>query len=126
MFHSVRSGDWGQLNLPNPTAATGRQQGASHLSKNSSPTWAHRAWAGPAVRAAARARARRPESWTAAPVMKTPRQRDEERRQEKLALMQEQIDAGTLTVRRMTAEERAATNPPRPRPERGRGRRSRG
>ena len=35
--------------------------------------------------------------------------------------MQQQIEDGTLTVRRMTAEERAA-NPPRPRPEHGRGR----
>jgi hypothetical protein len=34
--------------------------------------------------------------------MKTTRQRAEERRQEKLAAVQEQIDAGTLTVRRMT------------------------
>jgi hypothetical protein len=30
--------------------------------------------------------------------MMTPRQRAEERRQEKLAALQEQIDAGTLTV----------------------------
>jgi hypothetical protein len=34
--------------------------------------------------------------------MKTTRQRTEERRQENLAAVQEQIDAGTLTVRRMT------------------------
>jgi hypothetical protein len=52
--------------------------------------------------------------------MKTPRQRAEERRQEKLAVVREQIEAGTLTVRKMTAEERAA-HPPRPRPERGGG-----
>ena len=52
--------------------------------------------------------------------MKTPRQRAEERRQVKLAAVQEQIAAGTLTVRRMTAKERAA-HPPQPRPERGRG-----
>jgi hypothetical protein len=52
--------------------------------------------------------------------MKTPGQRAEERRQEKLALVQEQIEAGTLIVRKMTAEERAA-HPPRPRPDRGRG-----
>jgi hypothetical protein len=34
--------------------------------------------------------------------MKTTRQRAEERRQEKLAAVQEQIDAGTLTIRRIT------------------------
>jgi hypothetical protein len=34
--------------------------------------------------------------------MKTTPQRAEERHQEKLAAVQEQIDAGTLTIRRMT------------------------
>ncbi len=53
--------------------------------------------------------------------MKSQRQRADERRHDKLAAMQEQIDAGTLTIRKMTAKERAA-HPPRPRPERGRGR----
>jgi hypothetical protein len=52
--------------------------------------------------------------------MKTTRQRAEERRQEKLAAVQKQIDAGTLTIRRMTVVERAE-NPPRPRPEGSRG-----
>ena len=52
--------------------------------------------------------------------MKTTRERAEERRQEKLAAVQEQIDAGTLTIRRMTAKERAE-HPPQPRPEGGRG-----
>ena len=54
--------------------------------------------------------------------MKTSRERQEDRRQEKLVAIQDEIDAGTLTIRKMTAKERAA-NPPRPRPERGRGRR---
>jgi hypothetical protein len=54
--------------------------------------------------------------------LKTPREREAERRQEKLVAMQDEIDAGTLTIRKMTAKERAA-HPPRPRPERGRGRR---
>lgn len=54
--------------------------------------------------------------------MKSPKERAEERRQEKLAAMQEQVDAGRLTVRKMTAKERAA-HPPRPRPATGRGRR---
>jgi hypothetical protein len=56
--------------------------------------------------------------------MKTPKEREAERRQEKLVAIQDEIDAGTLTIRKMTAKERAA-NPPRPRPERGRGRRRR-
>jgi hypothetical protein len=54
--------------------------------------------------------------------MKSPADRAEERRQEKLAAMQQQIKEGTLKVRKMTAKERAA-HPPRPRSERGRGRR---
>jgi tripartite-type tricarboxylate transporter receptor subunit TctC len=45
--------------------------------------------------------------------MKTSRQQAEERRQVKLADVQQQIEAGTLTVRKMTDEERAE-NPPRP------------
>jgi hypothetical protein len=53
--------------------------------------------------------------------MKTPREREAERRKEKLAAMQEQIESGALKVRKMTAKERKA-HPPRPRPERGRGR----
>jgi hypothetical protein len=45
--------------------------------------------------------------------VKTQKERSEERRREKLAAMQEQIEQGTLTVRKMTAEERKAL-PPRP------------
>ncbi|MFL5868184.1 MAG: hypothetical protein ACJ766_13880 [Thermoleophilaceae bacterium] len=56
--------------------------------------------------------------------MATPKERADERRNEKLADIQQQIDDGTLTVRKMTAKERAA-NPPRERPERGRGRKRR-
>jgi hypothetical protein len=52
--------------------------------------------------------------------VKTTRQRAEEHRLAKLAAVQEQIDAGTLTIRRMTVRERAE-HPPQPRPERGRG-----
>jgi hypothetical protein len=52
--------------------------------------------------------------------MQTQRERAEERRAGKLVAIQEQIDAGTLVVRRMTAKERAE-HPPQPRPERGRG-----
>ena len=56
--------------------------------------------------------------------MKTPRQREAERRQAKLDLVQEQLAAGTLTIRRMTAKERKE-HPPRPRPASGRGSRRR-
>ncbi len=56
--------------------------------------------------------------------MKTLRQQAEERRVVKLADVQKQLDAGTLTVRTMTAKERAA-HPPQPRPESGPGRKRR-
>ncbi len=52
--------------------------------------------------------------------MTTPAKRAEEKRQAKLDFMKEQIDSGDLKVRKMTAKERKA-NPPKPRPERGRG-----
>ena len=51
--------------------------------------------------------------------MKTQKERADDKRKEKLEQMQEQLDAGTLKVSKMTAKERAA-NPPRERPERGR------
>jgi hypothetical protein len=50
----------------------------------------------------------------------TEKQRAEARRAEKLAAVQEQIDAGTLVVTWMTAKERAE-HPARPRPARGPG-----
>ena len=56
--------------------------------------------------------------------MSSPLERAQERRQAKLDDMRQQIEDGTLTVRKMTAEERAA-NPPRARPERGRRRKRR-
>jgi hypothetical protein len=43
--------------------------------------------------------------------VKTQKERSEERRREKLAAMQEQIEQGTLTVRKMTEKERAAFPP---------------
>ena len=52
--------------------------------------------------------------------MKTQRERADERRVERLSIVQEQIDAGTLTVRKMTSKERAKY-PAQPRPERGKG-----
>jgi hypothetical protein len=45
--------------------------------------------------------------------MKTQRERNDEKRREKLAAIKEQVEQGTLTIRKMTPEERAA-NPPRP------------
>jgi hypothetical protein len=45
--------------------------------------------------------------------MKTARERDNERRKEKLKEMRRQIADGTLVVRQMTAKEKAACPPPR-------------
>jgi hypothetical protein len=53
--------------------------------------------------------------------MSTPKDRAEEKRQEKLKLMREQVDSGQLKIRKMTPAERKA-HPPRPRPEKKRGR----
>ena len=50
--------------------------------------------------------------------MKTPKERSEERRQEKLADIQEQVDKGLLSIRKMTPEERKE-NPPRERKPKG-------
>jgi hypothetical protein len=46
--------------------------------------------------------------------MKTPKERADEKREEKLADIQDQVDKGQLTIRKMTPAERKA-NPPRPR-----------
>jgi len=51
--------------------------------------------------------------------MKTQRERGEGRRRERLADVQDQVDQGTLKIRRMTPKERADL-PPRPRPEKPR------
>lgn len=45
--------------------------------------------------------------------MKTVRQRAEEKREAKLALVREQVASGSLVIRQMTAEERRRY-PPRP------------
>jgi hypothetical protein len=45
--------------------------------------------------------------------MKTTRERAEEKRQEKLDLVREQVESGSLVIRRMTEEERERY-PPRP------------
>jgi hypothetical protein len=50
--------------------------------------------------------------------MKTPKERSEEKRQEKLADIQEQVDRGLLSIRKMTPAERKA-NPPRERKPKG-------
>ena len=46
--------------------------------------------------------------------MKTQRERNDEKRREKLAAIQEQVESGSLTIRKMTPAERKA-NPPRER-----------
>ena len=51
--------------------------------------------------------------------MKTTRERAEERREAKLEAVREQVENGSLVIRRMTEEERR-NNPPRPaKPRRG-------
>jgi anti-sigma28 factor (negative regulator of flagellin synthesis) len=50
--------------------------------------------------------------------MKTPKERSEERRREKLAEIQKQIDSGELSVRQMTPAERKANPPREPKPKR--------
>ena len=48
----------------------------------------------------------------------TQKDRAEAKRREKLEAIKDQVEDGSLTIRKMTAKERAA-HPPRPRPERG-------
>jgi hypothetical protein len=50
---------------------------------------------------------------TRAERMKTTRERAEEKRQEKLDLVREQVESGSLVIRQMTDEERKRY-PPRP------------
>jgi anti-sigma28 factor (negative regulator of flagellin synthesis) len=47
--------------------------------------------------------------------MATQQERNEARRKEKLEQIKEQVEDGSLVIRKMTPKERAA-NPPRPRP----------
>ncbi|MBV9802193.1 MAG: hypothetical protein JO130_03350 [Solirubrobacterales bacterium] len=54
--------------------------------------------------------------------MKSTRERAEEKRAEKLAQVREQVESGTLVIRRMTDEERRRY-PPRPDPVKRPGRR---
>jgi hypothetical protein len=54
--------------------------------------------------------------------MKTTRERAEEKRQEKLELVQQQLESGSLVIRQMTEEERRRY-PPRPGQPRRHGRR---
>jgi len=50
--------------------------------------------------------------------MKTPKERSEERRQEKLEEIKDQVDRGLLSIRQMTPQERKE-NPPKPRKPKG-------
>jgi hypothetical protein len=52
--------------------------------------------------------------------LKTQKQRSDEKRQEKLDLIKEQVDAGTLVIRKMTPEERKKFKPREPKPRRRR------
>ena len=53
--------------------------------------------------------------------MKTQRQKADEKREEKLASVREQVDSGSLTIRQMTPEERKKyPQPEGPRPKRRR------
>ena len=52
--------------------------------------------------------------------MKTARERAEEKRAEKLALVRAQVESGSLVIRQMTDEERRAYPPRRPQPKRSR------
>jgi hypothetical protein len=46
-------------------------------------------------------------------TVRTPKERAEQKRREKLALIRQQVDNGDLTIRRMTPAEREK-HPPRP------------
>ena len=46
-------------------------------------------------------------------ILKTPRERAEEKRQEKLDLVREQVESGSLVIRKMTKDERLRY-PPKP------------
>jgi hypothetical protein len=50
--------------------------------------------------------------------VKTPKDRAEERRREKLDAIRQQVDSGELTVRKMTKKERDANPPSKGRPKR--------
>ena len=52
--------------------------------------------------------------------MSTPKERAEEKRREKLALIREQLEAGQLTIRQMTPAERKEHPPRAPNPRRKR------
>ena len=56
--------------------------------------------------------------------MKTARERAEEKRQEKLDLVREQVKEGTLVIRQMTAKERAHYGEAAPPDKKPRGRQS--
>jgi hypothetical protein len=52
--------------------------------------------------------------------VKTARERADEKRAEKLALVRDQLDSGSLVIRKMTNEERRAYPPRRPQANRSR------
>ena len=56
--------------------------------------------------------------------MTTPAERQQAKREEKLAQIEEQVEDGQLVIRQMTPEEREKFGPPKPRPQKP-GRRAR-
>jgi hypothetical protein len=52
--------------------------------------------------------------------MKTPKEREQERRRQKLAAVEEQVRSGSLVVRKMTAAERERYPPRQAAPKRAR------
>jgi hypothetical protein len=54
--------------------------------------------------------------------VKSTRQRAEEKRQAKLDLVREQVESGSLVIRKMTADERRRYPARAPRPKKSRGR----
>jgi hypothetical protein len=56
-----------------------------------------------------------PEAKPEAKGSRTQKDRADQKRQEKLDLIRDQLDSGQLTIRKMTPAERAK-NPPKPRP----------
>lgn len=56
--------------------------------------------------------------WTRDRTVKSTRDRAEEKRQEKLELVRQQVESGALVIRQMTAEERARYPPRPPQPKR--------
>jgi hypothetical protein len=78
-----------------------------------SETRTSRATAPPTCKTVARGGIPTPGTGSVVPV-KTPKERADEKRREKLADIQDQVERGELSIRQMTPDERKK-NPPKPR-----------